>query len=306
MEYKIYKLTFPNGVHFGKNSLESTQYVFQADTFFSSLCIEAIHRGEESLERLLAYVKQDKLAFSDALPYIGKEYYIPKPMLHIENNNQGDSVIKKAFKKMAFVPFSCFEEYLRGELSKEKAEGLGKLGYSQTKVSAFVRGEDETMPYRVGIYYYREDCGLYLIVRYGEETVQEFFEELLDGLAFSGIGGKRNTGLGRFDFFRYEVPVKMRERLEKTEGCLMTLSVSLPTEEELEAVLHEASYLLEKRSGFVASESYAKEQMRKKDLFVFQSGSCFNKSFRGGVYDVSAGGRHAVYRYAKPLFMEVT
>ena len=117
MEYKIYKLTFPNGVHFGKNSLESTQYVFQADTFFSSLCIEAIHRGEESLERLLAYVKQDKLAFSDALPYIGKEYYIPKPMLHIENNNQGDSVIKKAFKKMAFVPFSppsMIDEILAG------------------------------------------------------------------------------------------------------------------------------------------------------------------------------------------------
>lgn len=86
----------------------------------------------------------------------------------------------------------------------------------------------------------------------------------------------------------------------------MTLSVSLPREEELETALAGAEYLLLKRSGFVASERYAPEQMRKKDLYVFQAGSCFPEKFHGDIYDVSdTCGRHPVYRYAKPMWMEV-
>lgn len=86
----------------------------------------------------------------------------------------------------------------------------------------------------------------------------------------------------------------------------MSLSVALPTDKELETVLHDAEYLLCKRSGFVASEQYAPEQMRKKDLYVFKAGSCFAEQFGGDVYDVSGKcGRHPVYRYAKPMLMEV-
>ena len=72
-----------------------------------------------------------------------------------------------------------------------------------------------------------------------------------------------------------------------------------------EAALEQAHYLLVKRSGFVASETYAKEQLRKRDLYVMQAGSCFRTRFEGDVYDVSDGGSHPVYRYAKPLLMEV-
>ena len=83
----------------------------------------------------------------------------------------------------------------------------------------------------------------------------------------------------------------------------MTLSVSLAQEDEMEEVLQGASYLLEKRSGFVYSETFAAEQRKKKDLYVFSSASCFNRRFRGDIYDVAEGGNHKVYRYAKPLFM---
>ena len=86
----------------------------------------------------------------------------------------------------------------------------------------------------------------------------------------------------------------------------MTLSVALPREEELTSALEDAEYLLCKRSGFVSSDQYAPEQMRKKDLYVFKAGSCFAYRFHGDVYDVSGkGGRHPVYKYAKPMFMEV-
>ena len=67
------------------------------------------------------------------------------------------------------------------------------------------------------------------------------------------------------------------------------LSVALPRDEELECALNGASYQLSKRSGFVASSDYADEWRKKKELFVFVSGSCFEQLFEGDVYDVSNG-----------------
>ena len=49
----------------------------------------------------------------------------------------------------------------------------------------------------------------------------------------------------------------------------------------------------------------AKEARRKRDFHVFAAGSCFANQFLGDIFDVSTGGAHPVYRYAKPLFMEV-
>lgn len=73
-------------------------------------------------------------------------------------------------------------------------------------------------------------------------------------------------------------------------------------DQELEQALEGAAYLLEKRSGFVASSSYVPEWRKKKDLYVFSPGSCFVNRFAGDIYDVSDGGRHAVYRYARHYF----
>lgn len=49
MKYKVFRLHFPAGVHFGKGRLEDTAYTFKADTLFSALCIEAVKDGEEHL-----------------------------------------------------------------------------------------------------------------------------------------------------------------------------------------------------------------------------------------------------------------
>lgn len=306
MEYRLYKLEFTGGVHFGTNSLDSTEYTFAADTLFSALCQEAVKRGTETLDTLLQYANRDKLCFSDAFPYMSNCYYLPKPLLHIENADQnGDSIIKKAYKKLKYIPSDLFGDYLKGSFPVESAGKLDELGTTVIKVSASVRGEEETRPYRVGVFYYNEGCGLYFIAGYEDEQVSEFLEDLLESLSFSGIGGKRNSGLGRFELHSAKVPDGIRKRLEGNGGEFMSLSVSLPMESELEDAVEGSHYLLSKRSGFVASEYYAPEQTRKKDLYVFTAGSCFHHKFRGGIYDVSSHGEHPVYRYAKPLFLEV-
>lgn len=263
--------------------------------------------GEDVLQCLYSYGKDGKILLSDALPYMGDSYYVPKPMKRIERADQaGDSVIKKAYKKLKYVPAELLDSYLQGEFDILKAPDLDRLGRCEMKGVAAVRREEETLPYRIGIYYYHEGNGLYMLLGYQEQKALELVEGLLESLSFSGIGGKRSAGLGRFCLHTGKLPFQLRKRLEGEGKDYMSLSVSLPREEELETALDGAEYLLSKRSGFVASDQYAPDQMRKRDLYVFRSGSCFSHRFKGDVYDVSGkGGSHPVYRYAKPMFMEV-
>ncbi len=308
MDYKIYKMVFQGAVHLGKQSLEDGEFTFCADTLFSALCQEALKLGEDKLQAFYTYAKEGKLLLSDAFPYIGDTYYLPKPIKHLDTTDgKGDSAAKKAWKKLSYIPMEALDEYLRGDFDvlNMQAPDIGKLGSFEMKVSAFVRGQEETLPYRVGTYYYHPGNGIYLIARY-DEPQKILLEELLENLSFSGIGGKRAAGMGRFTFYSRNVSSHLKKRLEGEGSTYMSLSVSLPADEELEQALLGAEYLVCKRSGFVASENYAPEQMRKKDLYVLKAGSCFRNKYKGDIYDVSGRmGKHPVYRYAKPIFIEV-
>ncbi|MBQ9885372.1 MAG: type III-A CRISPR-associated RAMP protein Csm4 [Lachnospiraceae bacterium] len=310
MKYKIYKFKFNTAVHFGKKTLEDCEYTICADTLFSALCHEAVKNGEEKISELVAMVRDNRVRISDAFPYIGKSFYIPKPMLKIQKElKHGDSEEKKAYKKLTYIPINLFNEYLKGELDvkAEKDKFSKQLGQKMLKVSVSIRGEEKTTPYRVGTYSFKEGSGLYIILAYEDEKDMEIIEEYLIGLSFAGIGGKRNSGLGRFELLpEKNIPDEFVSRLNfSNKGTYMTLSCALPKENELPEIIENANYMLAKRSGFVASDTYSDEQLRKRDLYVMQSGSCFKEKFEGDIYDVSDNGRHAVYRYAKPLFLEV-
>lgn len=307
MEYKLYRLTFQSAVHFGRYNLDEGEYSCCADTLFSALCQEALKIGDSVLQDFWHDTKEGSLLLSDLFPYVGSTYYIPKPMKRIESaDNSGNSVIKKAYKKLKYIPMDMLDVYLRGEYDVLNAPDLEELGHFEMKNVVSVRGETKSEPYRIGTYYYKPGNGLYFIVGYQKEKSLDLIEILLENLSFSGIGGKRASGLGRFELFHGKLPQKFCARLEKNGSRYMSLSVALPTDDELETVLNDAEYLLCKRSGFVVSEQYAPKQMRKRDLYVFKSGSCFTERFHGDIYDVSdkACG-HPVFRYAKPMLVEV-
>lgn len=306
MKYVIYKMYFFNGVHFGSNTLESSQYTFLADTLFSALCQEAVKMGQEKLDELISCTKGHQILLSDAFPVCEDELFLPKPFLYIDRGEKaGDSVVKKAYKKMKYISLNNFDKYLRGNLLPEEIRELNDFGYVTRKVSASVRGEENTVPYRVGVYYYHEGNGIYFIAGVASDDAEMMLDELLECLSYSGIGGKRSSGLGRFDLFKTKCPEELSSRLQKEAKHYMTLSVSLPQEHELSDAMHDANYSVIKRSGFVASERYADEHLRKHDLYVFSAGSCFLQKFNGDIFDVSSKGKHPVYRYAVPMFMGV-
>ena len=305
MDYKIFKLSFLNGVHFGEGTLDDTAYTFMADTMFSALCLESLKSGKEQLEELVSKTKSGDLSFSDAFPYIKGTYYIPKPNIRIESNNEGDSVLKKKYKNTQYIDSSLISRFVAGDYPEEKLGKLSNLGIKEKRTLVSIRGQEKTEPYRIGVYRYRENAGLYIIVGYSSDDVLNFVADIMDSLAESGIGGKRSSGMGRFTYQIVDMPGYFSGRIDKTTGRNMLLSAALPREEEIEETMINSNYTLIKRSGFVFSENYSDELRKKDDLFVFKAGSCFEKIFQGDIYDVSRGGNHPVYRYARPMFMRV-
>lgn len=303
MKFSIYKLEFTTGVHFGKGMLNDSDYVFHADQLFSAMYIEALKFG--NAEEFYKAVSSGRLLFSDALPFASGQYMIPKPLLYVEPVNKGDSEEKKKYKQLKYIPVEWIDSFLAGELNFEQ-NSMKDFGESEQRVMAAVRGKEDALPYYVGVFHFKQGNGLYIILSYQGDDERELAELLLDSVSYSGIGGERSSGLGMFELKKAGKGKEGLIRLlEKQSQKKLLLSTALPKEDELDHALEGASYLLGKRSGFVSSAAYADELRRKKDLYVFMAGSCFKNEFAGDVYDVSDGGGHPVYRYAKPLFMGV-
>ncbi len=307
MDYCIFRFSFQSGVHFGAGQLEDSEIVLHADTLFSALFQVALKHGNGDEKLLLELVRSDKLKISDLFPYMdSKRFFLPKPLVYVAGDEEEvSSTVRKGYKNMKYIAEDVYEEYLQGKMPFERTYDLKELGHSDMRTVASLRMGEEALPYRIGTYYFEKDNGLYCIVQYDEDETYYFLSELLEELSYEGIGGKRSAGLGRFSLLPARLPEKMREMLEKKTECNMTLSASLPTDEELEDVIANSRYQVLKRSGFVASEHYSDTYMRKKDLYVFAAGSVFDRRYLGDVYDVSDGGSHPVYRYAKPLFIGI-
>ena len=93
MEYKIYKLRFKTGVHFGNGLLNDSINTVKADTLFSALYLEALNIGKN--DELYKMAKDNRLFINDTIPYIKDDIFlIPKPIIDITFYNS-NPVIKK-------------------------------------------------------------------------------------------------------------------------------------------------------------------------------------------------------------------
>lgn len=140
MNYTLYQLEFQNGVRFGSGNLDSTEITFHADTFFSALFQEALKFGKE--KEFLSRIEEGKLLFSDAFPYMGKCFYIPKPVIHIEpkaDQEQGNSRKKKLFKNLKYIPQENLEIFFKGDFEEKthgQPERIGKLRNENSRCSS--------------------------------------------------------------------------------------------------------------------------------------------------------------------------
>lgn len=307
MKYQILKLHFQTDVHFGEGGLMTCANVLGADTLYSALCIEALRQDMSQLEALHTMAENDRIRLSDALPFIGDRLYLPKPMLAIERSEEASSVLKKAAKALKYVPLDSWSSYLKGQMDIPKENAFFNRSFGQFRLieKASINGQKEARPYSVQVFHYSEGSGLYICIGYDNDDDLGFVLDLLDSLQYSGLGGKVSSGYGRFEIRAVKANPHFVSLLETDQGPYMSISAGLPEENELEDVMDQAAYRLVKRSGFVASETYADTFHKKKDIFLFAAGSVFQNKFDGSICDVSSGGGHPVYRYAKPLFVGV-
>lgn len=304
MKYIVYRLSFHTGVHFGDGMLGDSKPTFCADTLFSALCIEALKQDKKWLERFYEMSKEGRILFSDGFPFIGETLYIPKPLLTIEHNTE-DVANRKKWKKLSYIPLNQITEFLSGEMDVEQeTEIFEGLGRAETRQFVNLQKE-ESEPYSVGVYRYFDKNGLYFILGYDDEENREFVEELLGSLEYQGIGGKITSGIGKFTAASCQLPEGTVKRILSETGRFVVLSTSLPHQMELTEVMEDASYLLAKRSGFVQSDTYAEELVKKKDMYFLRSGSIVYHRYTGDIYNVGTKGNHPVWRYGKPILMEV-
>ena len=300
MDTYFYKLKFNAPVHFGKTDVSGGEVTVFADTLFSALYIEALKLDDA--EMLYGYVQSGNLLVSDLMPYNGDTYYIPKPIMVIRSDKKSDSSLKKQFKKLSHIPIDDIEPFLEAEYDpKTPLEKLSQISSSSLRQMVNLLPEEDKKPYSVGICSFRENCGLYFVLQ-AESDAKALMDKLIKSLSYAGIGGKRSSGFGRFE---YECIEKELPKPIDKKGIHMSLSVCLPKDSELDGAMENATYDLIKRSGFVASESYSETPLRKRDLFCFKGGSVFKNKFEGDIFDVSSGGAHPVYRYARPMWLSL-
>lgn len=308
MKYSFYKLKFLTGVHIGAGALTRGKYTLYADTVFSALCKEALKFGEDKLIKLVEAGRENRIKLTDGLPFIEDRYYVPKPMLELDISTESDRTVKKAAKKLEYIPIEKMDDYLLGRLDvkQENEYFSNNIGQHNLVGKAKINIDEDANPYVVDTFVYGEKSGLYVCVGVENDELEAFVREIFTSLSYSGVGGKISAGYGKFELEVVPATEIFVKRLESTiYKKYMSLSISLPSDDELEDVLPDADYLLIKRSGFVSSETYSETLRKKKDKYCMAAGFVFEKEFEGSILDVSNGGTHPVYRYAKPFIMGV-
>ena len=284
MKYIAYKLCFQTGCIFGDGMLNDTKSTFCADTLFSAFCIEALKFGEKNLQNVYEKFNSGKLKISDGFPFIDNDLYIPKPLYTVESS-ESDLKDRKKWKKLKYLSLDKLDDYFAGKLDvKRENDRLSELGKFEVRQSVNLRNEEETELFSVGIYHFNNElkCGLYFILGYEDEDDRNMIDNLIYSLELQGIGGKTSSGLGKFSTLPQNLSESIVGKLEDHHGQNVSILLTATWRasqriSEIEDVSDGSNYLLEKRSGYISSNDYAEELVKKQVDLLFKSRFIYEK-----------------------------
>ena len=171
MNYFLLKLAFDTAVHFGGSDSavgsQSSALTLRADTIFFGPVPHGAGgvRRARMLDELLVSADADALRISDAMPWRGDAFYLPKPIAASTSPAELSTVERKAVKKLAWIPASKFDRYTAslhtGTYPLDELDQSFGQAYEQTKAS--VTDGANAKPYFVGLYRLHAGCGLYVL-----------------------------------------------------------------------------------------------------------------------------------------------
>ncbi len=326
--YYLYKLEFITPVHFGTEVLgigeENVSPFCKADTLFSAICHEIINLyGESEIDKWKNLADKGDFLISDLFPYDSNNYYLPKPVLprllldkdkEEDNNEKQSNNNKKEAKKLTHIPLSKWNEYMKFLNVEVKEFTSKKMIFFKQQLSVKVnvaRNNEDNNPYPFSCYSFEENTGLYFIAKISDAEKKKEVDKILDSLGWSGIGGERSSGYGKFKVVKDEDKnqnlieqevILMKFLNSNNNDYKMLLSVTSPCENEINLIDKNDFYSLVERKGFILSYSYKDTPRKKLPIVMLGAGSCIkNKNIAGQIVDVSTIKDQPVYRYGKAL-----
>lgn len=276
------------------------------------------------------------MKISSAMPYFYDVYeeecklFLPKPILYIENRPKrtvktDNKSLKKVLKEIEFIQVADLEDYIN-DIKDNNTEGISKYSNKMIEkgITTKVNMEEEiSNPYNIVSNTYMNKLnsdgieldgvsGLYFIISYKEQKQYELIKNIMESLQYTGIGGKRSIGYGQFRIDTKADNSSDEERLyelmnqSNDSKYKMLISLLSPKLDEIKQLDNEnVFYSLIKRSGFEYSSEGSNKNLKKKDIYMFEEGSCLDKLYLGDIKDVSKNGKHSVYKYGIGMYLGV-
>ncbi len=330
--YAILPLRFIAPVHFGDaaqgGGLQEVGLTCRADTLYSALTVEALRKSQETFDTWIQKTQDGSILISDLLPWYVRdnrfEWYIPKPVIDVKGEGKSHretleearnlSAFRKQGKKRAFLRASEMALYVDDltyhSSSLEEEPVFGTYG-ADTHFNGRTR-----KPYSAGSFSFHENAGLYLLLGLSQIEDLEMVRSLVEWAGLTGIGGRRSSGMGKFELAHAPIllqpgddaedhdDVALYEMLQQEDGAQMALSSFLPAKEEV-SLAAEGRGLWLKRSGFTWTEGM-EAPVKEKSIYMMAAGSTFSARMEGRIADVSTPAvGHPVYRYGKGFFLGV-
>ena len=113
---------------------------------------------------------------------------------------------------------------------------------------------------------------------------------MIENLGYFGVGGKRSSGLGK-----YEIK-SITDFKNNYEGSYILVSTSLPIDLD-----EDVYFKVLKRSGFYRGKD---NFYKKRDVYAVKSGLLLEKPFKGVILD-DLSEHDTIYRFLVPMFLRV-
>lgn len=322
MDYFRINLDFTAPFRFGdggtKSGLDSSSMICHSDTLLSAIIDEGCKlQGSDFAAFIADQVEEGNLIVSNLMPYdAGEGCLIPKPVMTFERKiseekSQAPS-LKKELKKLEFLPVKKVDDFI----SKIKQGTLDQFTFGMENVCVeqifqrvAINGHDETQPYFVAAQHINSDKFSMYFILAANDGLEEWLNPIIDSLSFSGIGGKRNSGFGKFTWSvaKLEKGDSLYERLTKDYPAYLAISCVLPSKDEIDVLKEKGSfYTLIQRGGFAYSAALEGTPRKKKNIAMIKPGSVFPRKLNGKIVDLAVSGMaHNIYRNGKGLFIGV-